>query len=59
MMSTTNPLTILRSFLLVRHPHVLGRLQDEITSTVGTDANILRAHIQKMGFLRCILHESM
>ncbi|KAL8978269.1 MAG: hypothetical protein Q9205_006108 [Flavoplaca limonia] len=46
-------------FLLVRHPRVLGRLQDEITSTVGPDADITRAHIQKMVFLRCILNETL
>ncbi|KAI4267478.1 MAG: hypothetical protein LQ337_008330 [Flavoplaca oasis] len=46
-------------FLLVRHPHVLSRLQDEITSTVGADADISRAHIQKMVFLRCILNETL
>lgn len=56
---STDPLTILCSFLLVRHPHVLGCLQDEITSVIGKDANITRAHIQKMGYLRCILNESM
>ncbi|KAI4266018.1 MAG: hypothetical protein L6R38_009008 [Xanthoria sp. 2 TBL-2021] len=46
-------------FLLVRHPHVLGCLQDEITSVIGKDANITRAHIQKMGYLRCILNETL
>ena len=56
---STGPLTHSCSFLLVRHPHVLRRLQDEITSTVGTDANIKRTHIQKMGYLKCILNESM
>lgn len=55
----TGPLTILCSFLLVRHPHVLGRLKEEIASVVGSDVNITRTHIQKMGYLKCILNESM
>ena len=47
------------SFLLVRHPKVLRRLQDEIESVMGSDAEITRLHIQKMSYLKCILNESM
>ncbi|KAL8766549.1 MAG: hypothetical protein Q9209_006692 [Squamulea sp. 1 TL-2023] len=45
-------------FLLVRHPKVLSRLQGEIKSTVGTNDDITRTHIQKMDYLKCILNES-
>ncbi|KAI4184708.1 MAG: hypothetical protein L6R41_004569 [Letrouitia leprolyta] len=46
-------------FLLVRHPKVLGRLQDELRSVVGTDADVTRVHIQKMDYLRRILNETL
>ncbi|KAI4227579.1 MAG: hypothetical protein L6R36_002280 [Xanthoria steineri] len=46
-------------FLLARHPHVLGRLKEEIASVVGSDVNITRTHIQKMGYLKCILNETL
>ncbi|CAO1605215.1 hypothetical protein XANCAGTX0491_008738 [Xanthoria calcicola] len=46
-------------FLLVRHPHVLGRLKEEIASVVDSDVNITRTHIQKMSYLKCILNETL
>ncbi|KAI4289160.1 MAG: hypothetical protein L6R35_001568 [Caloplaca aegaea] len=47
------------SFLLIRHPDVLSRLRSEIQSVIGTDTDVTRPHIQKIGFLRCILNETL
>ena len=47
------------SFLLVRHPKVLDRLHEEIKHVIGHDDEMTSAHIQRMGYLRCILNESM
>ncbi|KAI4144861.1 MAG: hypothetical protein LQ341_002538 [Variospora aurantia] len=46
-------------FLLIRHPDVLSRLRSEIQSVIGTDTDVTRPHIQKIGFLRCILNETL
>ncbi|KAL8985942.1 MAG: hypothetical protein Q9177_004294 [Variospora cf. flavescens] len=52
-------LTVCGSFLLIRHPDVLSRLRSEIQSVIGTDTDVTRPHIQKIGFLRCILNETL
>lgn len=46
------------SFLLVRHPHVLKRLQQEISDVLGDDVAPNRSHVQKLQWLKCILNES-
>lgn len=48
----------MQSFLLVRHPPALARLQEEIRTVVAEDGTLNRAHIQKLNYLRCILNES-
>ncbi|KAL8725229.1 MAG: hypothetical protein Q9181_006492 [Wetmoreana brouardii] len=52
-------LTSLGSFLLVRHPKVLSRLRDEVRSVVGTNSAISRELVQKMGYLKCVLNETL
>ncbi|KAL9593601.1 MAG: hypothetical protein Q9219_007475 [cf. Caloplaca sp. 3 TL-2023] len=46
-------------FLLIRHPKVFKRLKDEIQSVAENDAEITRSHIQRMGYLRCVLNETL
>ncbi|KAL8812536.1 MAG: hypothetical protein Q9223_007267, partial [Gallowayella weberi] len=46
-------------FLLVRHPHVLERLKGEIRSVANTNSDITRGQIQKMGYLKCVLNETL
>ena len=46
------------SFLLVRHPLVLRRLQVEISSILGEEAELTRSQIQQMNYLECLLNES-
>ncbi|KAL8947626.1 MAG: hypothetical protein Q9222_006113 [Ikaeria aurantiellina] len=46
-------------FLLVRHPGVLERLRREIRSVLGTNIEVTRSHIQKMGYLKCVLNETL
>ncbi|KAL8805272.1 MAG: hypothetical protein Q9182_002040 [Xanthomendoza sp. 2 TL-2023] len=46
-------------FLLVRHTPVLERLKEEIRSVADTGDDITRAQIQKMGYLKCILNETL
>lgn len=48
----------MQSFLLVRHPPALARLQEEIRPIVAEEGTLNRAHIQKLNYLRCILNES-
>ena len=46
------------SFLLVRHPPVLRRVQKEIADIMRGDSTPTRAHVQKLHYLRCVLNES-
>ena len=48
-----------QSYLLVRHPSVLSRLREEVSSNIGTEQTLTRNLIQKLPYLRCILNESM
>ena len=49
---------VVGSFLLVRHPPVLARLRGEISTVVGDEGELHRAHIQKLHYLKCVLNES-
>ncbi|KAI9761985.1 MAG: hypothetical protein M1840_001514 [Geoglossum simile] len=44
--------------LLVRYPHVLSKLQEEISSITGGSSEMTRADLQKMAYLNNILKES-
>ena len=48
----------MRSRLLVRHPHVLIKLRDEIESVLGQDKEVTRAYIQRMPYLQHVIKES-
>ncbi|KAL8888941.1 MAG: hypothetical protein Q9192_006101 [Flavoplaca navasiana] len=45
-------------FLLVRHPAKLGRLKQEIQSTLPNGEKLIRSQLQKMTYLRAVLNES-
>ncbi len=47
------------SFLLVRHPETFKRLREETQSVVGDEVELTRAHIPNLGYLKCVLNESM
>lgn len=47
------------SFHLVRNPHLITRVKEEITRIIPADgSDISRSHIQQLPFLRCVLNES-
>ena len=46
------------SRLLLRHPIVFEKLRGEVTSVLGDDKDITRAHIQRMPYLHIVLKES-
>ncbi|KAL8716873.1 MAG: hypothetical protein Q9225_005833 [Loekoesia sp. 1 TL-2023] len=46
-------------FLLVRHPSVLERLRREIKAILPNGERLVRAQLQKMSYLRCILNETL
>ncbi|KAI1181758.1 cytochrome P450 [Nemania serpens] len=47
-------------FHLVRNPHLIKRLQDEIAQRIPTDtAELTRNDINQLMFLRCCLHETL
>ncbi|KAA6413839.1 MAG: cytochrome P450 [Lasallia pustulata] len=45
--------------LLLRHPQVLERVRREITSVVGDEQNLTRAHVRKLPYLKCVLDETL
>lgn len=47
------------SRLLVRHPRVMDRLREEITSVLAGKAELNREDLKKMTYLSNILKESM
>lgn len=47
------------SRLLVRHPHVMDRLREEITFVLAGKAELNREDLKKMTYLSNILKESM
>ena len=55
---TTAALLSWTFFLLVRHPHVLNRLREEVREILGESGTLDRGHIQKMSWLRCIINET-
>ena len=55
---TTAALLSWTFFLLVRHPHVLQRLQKEVHEILGEEGVLDRRHIQKMSWLRCVINET-
>ncbi|KAL9034040.1 MAG: hypothetical protein Q9180_005624 [Flavoplaca navasiana] len=46
-------------FLLVRHPAKLGRLKQEIQSTLPNGEKLTRSQLQKMTYLRAVLNETL
>ncbi|KAL8993141.1 MAG: hypothetical protein Q9169_006573 [Polycauliona sp. 2 TL-2023] len=55
---TTAALLSWTFFLLVRHPPVLARLRQEISSVVGDNVTLDRSHIQRLRWLRCVINET-
>ncbi|KAL9601248.1 MAG: hypothetical protein Q9219_002653 [cf. Caloplaca sp. 3 TL-2023] len=47
------------SFLLVRHPHALKRLKQEINTVLPHGDRLTRPSLQKMSYLRCVLNETL
>ncbi len=47
------------SRLLVRHPHVMSRLREEIISVLAGKSELNREDLKKMIYLSNILKESM
>ena len=45
--------------LLVRHPHVMGRLRQRIQSVMGTAQHLTRQHIKDMPYLSHVIKESL
>ncbi len=52
-------LILFTSRLLVRHPHVMTRLREEITSVLAGKSELSREDLKKMTYLSNILKESM
>ena len=48
----------MKSFLLVRHQHVLKKLREEISSLCDDDTDLSRADLQNMSYLQNVLEES-
>lgn len=47
------------SFHLVRNPHLITRLKDEMKRVIPNDGtSVSRNQIQQLPFLRCVLNES-
>ena len=46
-------------FLLVRHPHVLERLKEEIKEKCSDPANLTRTRLREMGYLQNVLKETL
>lgn len=51
------PLTLLTSFLLVRHPKVLAKLQKEV-ALLGDASELNRTELRNMKYLQNVLKES-
>ncbi len=51
-------LRLVFSRLLVRHPHVMDRLRNEITSVLAGKSELNREDLKKMTYLSNILKES-
>lgn len=45
------------SRLLVRHPPILERLRQEVTTVIGSSSHITREALRKMPYLNCIIKE--
>jgi len=44
---------------LLRHPHVLKRLQEEIESTVGKHGKVKESDVGRMKYLACVVKEAL
>eukprot|EP00253_Pinus_taeda_P031042 PITA_31042 len=44
---------------LLRHPHVLKKLQHEIESCVGKRGKVNESHVGRMKFLQCVVKETL
>ncbi len=51
-------LTLLGSFLLVRHPRVMEKVRSEITALPGKEEEIRRADLRNLHYLQNVLKES-
>ncbi|KAK2736912.1 hypothetical protein FQN57_000515 [Myotisia sp. PD_48] len=45
--------------LLVRHPHMMDRLRNEIASVMDGSTHPTRQHVRKMAYLDCVVKESL
>ncbi|KAI0401353.1 cytochrome P450 [Xylaria palmicola] len=45
--------------LLVRHPHVMERLRNEVSAVMGDSSDATREQIRNMPFLACVVKESL